>query len=70
MLTWTDPLFAYAWNFEFFVAACLFGLELATLGSGLFTAYFGAGKSQQFGFGRIVMAILVLGLQYHQTYIT
>ncbi len=70
MLTWTDPLFAYAWNFEFFVAAFLFGLGLATLGSGLFTAYFGAGKSQQIGFGLIVMVILVLGLQYHQTYIT
>ena len=70
MFTWTDPLFAYAWNSEFFVAAFLFGLGLATLGSGLFTAYFGAGKSQQIGFGLIVMAILVLGLQYHQTYIT
>ncbi len=69
MFTWTDPLFAYVWNFEFFVAAFLFGLGLATLGSGLFTAYFGAGKSQQIGFGLIVMAILVLGLQYHQTYI-
>ena len=69
MFTWTDPLFAYAWNFEFFVVAFLFGLGLATLGSGLFTAYFGAGKSQQIGFGLIVMAILVLGLQYHQTYI-
>ena len=70
MFTWIDPLFAYVWNFEFFVAAFLFGLGLATLGSGLFTAYFGAGKSQQIGFGLIVMAILVLGLQYHQTYIT
>jgi len=55
-------------DFEFFVAAFLFGLGLATLGSGLFTAYFGAGKSQQIGFGLIVMAILVLGGQYHQTY--
>lgn len=62
-------LLGYVWNFEFFVAAFLFGLGLATLGSGLFTAYFGAGKSQQIGFGLIVMAILVLGLQYHQTYI-
>ena len=69
MFTWTDPLLAFAWNFEFFVAAFLFGLGLATLGSGLFTAYFGAGKSQQIGFGLIVMAIIVLGLQYHQTYI-
>ena len=63
-------LLGYTWDFEFFVAAFLFGLGLATLGSGLFTAYFGAGKSQQIGFGLIVMAILVLGLQYHQTYIT
>lgn len=63
-------LLGYTWNFEFFVVAFLFGLGLATLGSGLFTAYFGAGKSQQIGFGLIVMAILVLGLQYHQTYIT
>ncbi|MAH17561.1 MAG: hypothetical protein CL960_03595 [Euryarchaeota archaeon] len=62
-------LLGYTWNFEFFVAAFLFGLGLATLGSGLFTAYFGAGKSQQIGFGLIVVAILVLGLQYHQTYI-
>ncbi len=69
MFTWTDPLLAFAWNFEFFVAAFLFGFGLATLGSGLFTAYFGAGKSQQIGFGLIVMAIIVLGLQYHQTYI-
>ena len=65
----TTELLGYLWNFEFFVAAFLFGLGLATLGSGLFTAYFGAGKSQQIGFGLIVMAILVLGLQYHQTYI-
>ncbi len=64
-----ENLLGYAWNFEFFVAAFLFGLGLATLGSGLFTAYFGAGKSQQIGFGLIVMAILVLGGQYHQTYI-
>ena len=69
MYSWSDPVFDYTWNFEFFVAAFLFGLGLATLGSGLFTAYFGAGKSQQIGFGLIVMAILVLGLQYHQTYI-
>ena len=69
MYSWSDPLFGYAWNFEFFVVAFLFGLGLATLGSGLFTAYFGAGKSQQIGFGLIIMAILVLGLQYHQTYI-
>ncbi len=69
MLTWSDPLFDYTWNFEFFVAAFLFGLGLATLGSGLFTAYFGAGKSQQIGFGLIVVAVLVLGGQYHQTYI-
>ena len=66
----TMELLGYSWNFEFFVAAFLFGLGLATLGSGLFTAYFGAGKSQQIGFVLIVMAILVLGLQYHQTYIT
>ena len=64
-----DNLLGHAWNFEFFVAAFFFGLGLATLGSGLFTAYFGAGKSQQIGFGLIVMAILVLGGQYHQTYI-
>ena len=62
-------LLGYTWNFEFFVAAFLFGLGLATLGSGLFTAYFGAGKSQQIGFGLIVVAVLVLGGQYHQTYI-
>ena len=64
-----DNLLGHTWNFEFFVAAFLFGLGLAILGSGLFTAYFGAGKSQQIGFGLIVMAILVLGGQYHQTYI-
>jgi len=64
-----DDLLGHTWSFEFFVAAFLFGLGLATLGSGLFTAYFGAGKSQQIGFGLIVMAILVLGGQYHQTYI-
>ena len=61
-------LLDYTWNFEFFVAAFLFGFGLATLGSGLFTAYFGAGKSQQIGFGLIVGAVLVLGVQYHQTY--
>ena len=69
MYSWSDPVFDYTWNFEFFVAAFLFGLGLATLGSGLFTAYFGAGKSQQIGFGLIVGAVLVLGVQYHQTYI-
>ena len=62
-------MFDYVWNFEFFVAAFLFGLGLATLGSGLFTAYFGAGKSQQIGFGLIGGAVLVLGVQYHQTYL-
>ena len=65
----TIDLLGHTWNFEFFVAAFLFGLGLATLGSGLFTAYFGAGKSQQIGFGLIVGAVLLLGVQYHQTYI-
>ena len=65
----TMDLLGYTWDFEFFVAAFLFGLGLATLGSGLFTAYFGAGKSQQIGFVLIVLAVLVLGGQYHQTYI-
>ena len=65
----TMELLGYTWNFEYFVSAFLFGLGLATLGSGLFTAYFGAGKSQQIGFGLIVLAVLVLGVQYHQTYL-
>ena len=65
----TMDLLGYTWDFEFFVAAFLFCLGLATLGSGLFTAYFGAGKSQQIGFALIVLAVLVLGGQYHQTYI-
>ena len=65
----TMDILGYTWDFEFFVAAFLFGLGLATLGSGLFTAYFGAGKSQQIGFVLIVLAVLVLGGQYHQTYI-
>ena len=65
----TMELLGYTWNFEYFVAAFLFGLGLATLGSGLFTAYFGAGKSQQIGFGLIGGAVLVLGVQYHQTYL-
>ena len=57
----TMDILGYTWDFEFFVAAFLFGLGLATLGSGLFTAYFGAGKSQQIGFVLIVLAVLVLG---------
>ncbi len=65
----TMDLLGYTWNFEYFVSAFLFGLGLATLGSGLFTAYFGAGKSQQIGFGLIGGAVLVLGVQYHQTYL-
>ena len=59
----TMDLLGYTWDFEFFVAAFLFGLGLATLGSGLFTAYFGAGKSQQIGFALIVLAVLVLSFQ-------
>lgn len=46
--------------FGTFLAVTVFAFGLGTLGAGLFTAYFGAGKSRTIGFTLSVVGILVL----------
>lgn len=43
-----------------FLAMSIFSLGLGTLGAGLFTAYFGAGKSRTIGFTLSLVGIVVL----------
>ncbi len=43
-----------------FLAMSIFSLGLGTLGAGLFTAYFGAGKSRTIGFTLSLLGIVVL----------
>lgn len=43
-----------------FLAIAIFSFGLATLGAGLFTAYFGAGKSRAIGFTLSIVGVLVL----------
>lgn len=43
-----------------FESLLLAAFALTTLGSGLFTAYFGAGKSRRIGFGLVIVGLLAV----------
>ena len=47
---------------QFFVSMLIVGIGVALLGTGLFTAYFGAGKSQKIGFALLFLGAITLAL--------
>ena len=47
---------------EFFVSMLIVGIGVALLATGLFTSYFGAGKSQKIGFGLLFLGAVSLVL--------
>ena len=47
---------------EFFVSMLLVGIGVALLATGLFTSYFGAGKSQKIGFALLFLGAVTLAL--------
>ena len=58
----------YPFDLEFFGTMFLLGLGLATLGAGLFTAYFGAGTSRKVGFALLALAVIVLAALVYLTF--
>ena len=53
---------------DFFVSMLLIGIGVALLATGLFTSYFGAGKSQKIGFGLLLTGILAIIITYILTF--
>ena len=53
---------------DYFVSMLLIGVGVALLATGLFTSYFGAGKSQKIGFGLLVTGILAIITTYILTF--
>ena len=53
---------------DYFVSMLLIGIGVALLATGLFTSYFGAGKSQKIGLGLLVTGILAIIITYILTY--
>ena len=49
---------------DYFVSMLLIGVGVALLATGLFTSYFGAGKSQKIGLGLLVTGILAIIITY------
>ena len=47
---------------EFFVSMLIVGIGVALLATGLFTSYFGAGKSQKIGFALLFVGAVTLAL--------
>ena len=47
---------------EFFVSMLIVGIGVALLATGLFTSYFGAGKSQKIGFALLFLGAVTLAL--------
>jgi amino acid transporter len=45
---------------DFFVSMLLIGIGVALLATGIFTSYFGAGKSQKIGFALLISGIAIL----------
>ena len=52
---------------QFFVSMLIVGIGVALLATGMFTAYFGAGKSQKIGFVLLFFGIITLVLVYLMT---
>ena len=53
---------------DYFVSMLLIGIGVARLATGLFTSYFGAGKSQKIGLGLLVTGILAIIITYILTF--
>ena len=53
---------------DYFVSMLLIGIGIALLATGLFTSYFGAGKSQKIGLGLLVTGILAIIITYILTF--
>ena len=53
---------------DYFVSMLLIGIGVALLATGLFTSYFGAGKSQKIGLGLLVTGILAKIITYILTF--
>ena len=47
---------------EFFVSMLIVGIGVALLATGIFTSYFGAGKSQKIGFALLFLGAITLAL--------
>ena len=53
---------------DYFVSMLLIGIGVALLATGLFTSYFGAGKSQKIGFGLLLTGVLAIAITYILTF--
>ena len=53
---------------DFFVSMLIIGIGVALLATGLFTSYFGAGKSQKIGFGLLFSGGAILVIVYALTF--
>ena len=53
---------------DYFVSMLLIGIGVALLATGLFTSYFGAGKSQKIGLGLLVTGVLAIIITYILTF--
>ena len=53
---------------EFFVSMLIIGIGVALLATGMFTSYFGAGKSQKIGFALLFFGIAITALVYLMTF--
>ena len=62
-----DTTFSYD-VMNFFVPMLIVGVGVALLATGIFTSYFGAGKSQKIGFALLFFGIVILALVYLMTF--
>ena len=53
---------------NFFVPMLIVGVGVALLATGMFTSYFGAGKSQKIGFALLFFGVVILALVYLMTF--
>ena len=53
---------------DFFVSMLIVGIGVALLATGLFTSYFGAGKSQKIGFGLLFSGVAIIVIVYALTF--
>ena len=53
---------------QFFVSMLVVGIGVALLATGIFTSYFGAGKSQKIGFALLATGAIVIALIYFMTF--
>ena len=53
---------------EFFVSMLVIGIGVALLATGMFTSYFGAGKSQKIGFALLFFGMGTVALVYLMTF--